>query len=279
MPGALRPASRRSSNGPDRLRYAIYFLPDPATTIAALAARWFGRDMETGAVYRPPITHGLDASEQERLVATPRRYGFHATLKAPFHLAPGRSRDELLGAFRQFARAASPVRIPVVSLTRMRRFFAFVPAVNDEELAMLGSDAIHFFERFRAPLSAQEEARRRASGLSRSQNRHLEHYGYPYVLDEFRFHLTLTGPIEEHRAKGVWAALEAFFQPVLGRDLAVDRVGLVVEPAPGSALQVLAVAPLGDPLAFTRRAVHVEAHYGEIGFVRALATPHSRRTR
>ncbi len=266
----------RSSNGSNELRYAIYYVPDPATELAMLGARWLGRSIETGATFGPPATRGLDVSDHARLVAAARRYGFHATLKAPFHLAEGRTRDELLSAFRSFARAACRVRIPVISVGRLRRFIALVPALHDEDLTRLATDAEHHFERFRAPLSPQDAARRRGSGLTPRQLRNLERYGYPFILNEFRFHLTLTSPVDHDNAATVERAIEEFFKPVLGRDLVIDRVALVEERVPGGDFTVAAVAALGDPLAYTRRAMHVEAHYGEIGFVRPTVGRHNR---
>lgn len=250
------------------MRYAIFYLPDPDTEIAGLGARWLGRDIETGTRYAAPVIDGLGVHEHERLVAGPRRYGFHATLKAPFRLPPRRTREELLGSFRAFARAASPVRIPVLSLARLRGLFALVPAVTDEDLLMLGSDAEHHFEQFRAPLTPQESRRRRTAGLSARQLRHVDRYGYPFVLDEFAFHMTLSAPVKDNEVDQLSAALERFFQPIIGRGILVDRVALVMETAPGVDFNVLAVAPLGDPLAYTRRAVHMEAMHGEVGYTR-----------
>lgn len=254
------------------MRYAIYYLPDPETDIAALGARWLGRDIETGRRLSIPADAGTEADAHERLVAVPRRYGFHATLKAPFRLAEGRSRDGLVAAFRDYARSISPVRVPVLSLARLRRFFALVPAVKDEELQMLASDAEHHFEPFRAPLTQEEFERRRAGGLSDRQNRHLERYGYPFVLDEFRFHLTLTAAVEEREVDAVAGALERVFQPVLGRALAIDRIALVVEPGPAADFTVLETASIGDPLAYTRRVVHAEAMHGDLGYIRPQAS-------
>lgn len=256
------------------MRYAIFFLPEPDSEIAALGARWLGRHMETGARFGAPDLDAIDASTHARITSGPRRYGFHATLKAPFGLAEGRTREELIAAFRGFSRSVSPVRIPVLSLARLRGVFALVPAINDSDLEMLGSDAEHHFEPFRAPLTPQEAQRRAAGGLTSRQARHLERYGYPFVLDEFRFHLTLTGPLANKELALLAGALEEFFQPVIGRGLLVDRVALVMETAPASEFVVLAVAPLGDPLAYMRRAVHVEAHYGETGHLRPSARFH-----
>lgn len=240
------------------MRYAIFFIPDPDSEFARLGMRWLGRDIESGTRFPSPAARNLSAAKHDALVAEPRRYGFHGTLKAPFRLARGWRREDLLASFRRFAREATPVRIPVLSLVRMRRFFALAPAGNDPELEMLGADAEYHFEPLRAPLSPKEEARRSPPGLTERQRALLARYGYPYVLDEFRFHLTLTGPVKEADAAAVREALETAFQPVIGRSVTVDRVALAVQTAPDSDLSVLAVAPIGDPLAHTWRAMRLE---------------------
>lgn len=257
------------------MRYAIFFLPAPDSEFAEIGARWLGRDIENGTRYAAPVVDGLSADEHEGLVSGPRRYGFHATLKAPFRLPPDLSREALLTAFRSFARSSNPVRIPVLSLVRLRRFFTLAPAVTNDELLMLGSDAEHHFERFRAAQTPQESSRRRSSDLTARQLRHLERYGYPFVLDEFAFHLTVTRQIRDNEAERVRDVLESVFQPVIGRGLQVDRVALVMETAPGDEFSVLAVAPLGDPLAYMRRVVHAEAMYGEVGYTRQSLAPHN----
>ena len=49
---------------------------------------------------------------------------------------------------------------------------------------------------FARPPGAAELERRRKAGLSAAQEKMLLRWGYPYVLDEFRFHLTLTGRLQ-----------------------------------------------------------------------------------
>jgi hypothetical protein len=66
------------------------------------------------------------------------------------------------------------------------------------------------FDRFRAPTTDEDIAKRVARGLNKRQRELLDLYGYPYVMDEFRFHVTLTGRLEEDdrkRARAVLAPL------------------------------------------------------------------------
>ncbi len=215
------------------MRHAVYYAPDPDEPLHALAAQWLGRDAVTGEAVEPPDLMPHD--EHAALVAAPARYGFHATLKAPFVLADGFGEDDLAAAVDELAGEVGAVRIPVLSLRRLGRFFALVPAVPSQPLNDLAARVVADLDRFRAPPAEAELARRReATELTGPQEANLRRWGYPYVMDEFRFHLTLTGPVPAERAERVEAALAEHFEPVIGRSLVVDRLCVFVEPAPGA---------------------------------------------
>ncbi|MEJ8571031.1 DUF1045 domain-containing protein [Microbaculum marinum] len=241
------------------MRYAIYFVPDPDSELFDTGTRWLGYDIETGTTFSAPVIAGLEAAAWSRLVGEPARYGLHATLKAPFRLAEGTDEAELVDALRGFARSVTPVRLPVLSLINMRGFFALMPAIRDGQVEDLSAGAVRAFERFRAPLGEGDIARRRSAGLSPRQNELLDRWGYPYVLEEASFHMTLTGRVEADETQRVEAILTDVFEPVIGRALTVDRVAIAVEREPGAPFEVLAAAPLGHPLAYTRRVVQLDA--------------------
>jgi hypothetical protein len=180
-------------------------------------------------------------------------------LKAPFRLADGTSESDLVDALRDFARSVTPVRVPVLSLINLRGFFALMPAVRDEPVEDLSAKAVRAFDAFRAPPSEAEIARRRSAGLTERQQALLDRWGYPYVLEEASFHMTLTGRVSADEAPGIEEMLSEFFASVIGCPLAVDRVALAVEREPGARFEVLAAATLGHPLAYTRRAIQLDA--------------------
>jgi hypothetical protein len=72
-------------------------------------------------------------------------------------------------------------------------------------------------------------ARRRAAGLTPAQERNLIEWGYPYVLDEFRFHLTLTGSLADPEAEAAMAALSPLTEPLCRDALAVREICLFGE--------------------------------------------------
>ncbi len=200
--------SKNSTPGLER--YAIYYAPADDTPIWRFGIHWLGRDPARGQTLPQPAVPGLSAEALAAATASPRRYGFHATLKPPFRLADGRTPDELRAAAAAFAAGRPSFDAPPVSVQRIHRFQALALTAPSPALDRLAADAVEAFDRFRARPSEAELTRRRARGLSDRQERYLRQWGYPYVFDEFRFHMTLLGAI---RDEAVHDAVTAYLQP------------------------------------------------------------------
>ncbi len=224
------------------MRVAIYATPAPESALARLAAAWLGRDAFTGAATRAPDPR------RDPLVAEPARYGFHATLKAPFRLKDDGDLDALVDRLGAFCAGRPRPMIGNLVLSRLGAFFAIVPAEAEPALAALEAEVLDAFEPFRAPLTEAEIAARRPDRLNARQLSHLRRWGYPFVLDEFRFHMTVTGSVPES-AEDPSRDLDAHFAAVLGRPLPLDGLGLFVEPTPGAPFRVHAFHPLGPATA------------------------------
>ncbi|MEO9339744.1 DUF1045 domain-containing protein [Mesorhizobium sp. SB112] len=210
------------------MRVAIYFTPAQDDPLTQNAAHWLGRDAFDG---KP--TRG-DDPESDAIVADPARYGFHATLKAPFHLAAGKTLAELNTALASFSSTRAGISLGPLSLTRIGSFLALTPHEKSDALAALEADVRTAFEPFRASLTEAEIARRRPDKLSTRQRQNLEHWGYPHVGPDFRFHMTLTGPIDETALGLAENRLRAQFGDLLDRAVVVDALSLFVEPEPRS---------------------------------------------
>lgn len=214
------------------MRAAIYYTPGSATDLARLAATWLGRDAFTGEVAR-----AADPWRDAR-VAEPARYGFHATLKAPFRLAAGTTLDGLSEALAAFCAARAGLMIRRLVIGRLGGFLALVPAAPEPALGALEAEVVRAFEPFRAPLTAEEVALRHPTRLTARQRAYLERWGYPFVLDEFRFHMTLTGSLADEDAPAAERALADHFGAVLDRPLLLEGVGLFVEGEAGVPFRV-----------------------------------------
>ncbi|WP_438990727.1 DUF1045 domain-containing protein [Lentibacter sp.] len=167
-------------------RYAIYDCPEGA--LGAFGAAWLGSG--------------------RALVERPARYGFHATLKAPFALAEGQSEGALAGALKALAAGLSPVGV-TLELARLGSFFALVPQSHSEPLTRLAGASVLELEAFRAPMTAAEYERKLRPSMSAQKLKNLKRWGYPYVLEDFRYHLTLTGPVAQAERASVRAELDA----------------------------------------------------------------------
>ncbi len=167
-------------------RYAIYYLP-PSGPFARWGAEWLGWDAETGRALSHPLY-------TDALVAPARKYGFHATLKAPFRL--NGTPENLEAAVGDLAARLHPVTTGRLELARLGDFLALVPQGDLMALNDLVGQVVAFLDPFRAPMTASDMARRRPETLAPRQRALLERWGYPHVMEEFRFHMTLTGPCD-----------------------------------------------------------------------------------
>jgi hypothetical protein len=230
-------------------RFAIYAAPGTASSDAAgalvreKAEQWLGRSISGGPV-APGIPAGWTRESIDAITADARRYGFHGTLKAPFYLAEGRTAEELDATVARFAAGHAGAVIPRLSLVRMGAFFALVPGAEAPGLHALADEVVKAFDGFRAPTTDAELARRFRAPLTPRQRELLGAWGYPYVLDEFLFHLTLTERIPEERQPEVERTLSDWFAGSLGAAVPVDALALFTEAEPGAPFVLHAVHPL-----------------------------------
>ena len=221
------------------MRYALYFLPGPGH-LRELATSWLGYDIVTGRAAKRSQTMMDLVPDLDELTAVPRRYGLHATLKAPFRLAVGSTEAELRKALADFARTLRPVILPGLALTEMDSFLCLVPRGDTDEPARLAGFLVRKFDRFRAPLEEKDRQRRMAKGLTAQEKVHLEQWGYPYVMENFRFHISLTGPVADTGSlQELRRLLEVYLTPALRQPLLIDSLALVREPAPKAPFELI----------------------------------------
>ena len=225
-------------------RFALYWAPPEESPLGRFGSGWLGRNAAGCPAGPRPELVGWSVVELEQIVTTPRRYGFHATLKPPFRLAAGQEPDDLENAVAEMAASLQPVELPGFDIAPLGRFIALRPCEDTAALNALAHDCVQGIDRFRATPGDTELAKRRAAGLSERQDRYLRRWGYPYLFEEFRFHLTLTGPMEA----GPQARLAAGLNEIAGQALGPAQLGdlsLFVEPEPGARLLLKRRFPLG----------------------------------
>ncbi|MEN0079754.1 MAG: DUF1045 domain-containing protein [Pseudomonadota bacterium] len=228
-------------DGTDFARYGVYFTAKGA--LAEFGAAWLGWDVAAGCARPHPPVDGLPVPVAE-LTETPRRYGFHATLKPPFRLRDPETAEALGDALSEVAAGVEPVELAGLRVATLGSFVALVPEGDVTRLNALAGRLVTGIDRFRAPPSAAELDRRRARGLTPRQEEMLTRWGYPYVLDEFRFHMTLTGRLSAADAEQVQEALAPKIEPLVPSPVRIDDVTLVGEDAAGRFHEIARV-PLG----------------------------------
>jgi len=228
----------------DGRRYAIYFAPSTESALYRFGTAWLGRDGFTGAEFDSPLLDGLPLERWRRVTAAPKLYGFHATLKPPFHLSSDTSADELVADIERFANAHESFEAPPLRLARIARFLALVPQASSPALSALADACVRDFDRFRALPGADELARRERAGLTSRQRELLAHWGYPYVLDEWRFHMTLASGLDRNEADELCPILERLGSPYSDAPLVVDAICLFEQPAPQASFRGVRRFPL-----------------------------------
>lgn len=212
-------------------RYAVYFAPEPGSPLARFGAAWLGYDVATGEAVEQPAPPGISAERLRHITAEPRRYGFHATLKPPFVLADGSAPDALAEAAEALAQGLPAFAAPPLQLSRLSGFLALTLSGRCPAMQHLADRCVSELDAFRAPPSAVELARRRRANLSPRHEALLVRWGYPYVMDEFRFHMTLTARLDAEESAVVERALVPLVAPLCATPLAVDALSLFHQPS------------------------------------------------
>jgi putative phosphonate metabolism protein len=209
------------------MRYAIYYTPDSESLFHKLGSSWLGRDAYTNA----EIQHADLRLTEYTMDAC--RYGFHGTLKAPFRMKESVSFASFESALRNLANQHESFQAGQLELRIIDGFLALVPEGESVALSHLAADCVQHLDDFRIPPGEAELRKRRSSGLTDTQDALLQRWGYPYVFEEFQFHITLTSRLSDEEAAWILPIAQTHFAPVLGHNLSVDAVSLLVEPDDG----------------------------------------------
>jgi putative phosphonate metabolism protein len=220
-------------------RLALYWAPAYDDPLHRLGSAWLGRDAESGAPVPQPALPGLDIAE---LTAAPRGYGLHATLKPPFRLAV--SWVEAIRAAEALADATAPFDLPPLAVRDLDGFLALREAAPCPALHALADACVEALDPCRAPLTEAEVARRHKAGLNPRQAALLERFGYPYVREEWRFHVTLTRRLTAEEKAVVLPAVTAHLGEAAARPRRVTELPLFTQAKAGAPFLIAERLPL-----------------------------------
>ena len=212
------------------IRLAIYYTPPPDTPLTDMARRWLGRDNTNLRCRDQEPPANLPVSRFREIIASPFHYGFHGTIKPPFHLHDGVTIEAVQERLESFAANQQSFVLPNLEVRAINNFICLRPTRESNTLNNLAARVVEAFDDFRLPPGSEELAGRRGAGLSSRQERLLTIWGYPYVMEEFRFHLTLTGNIAEHSERALLAEeLSQRFPPEALAGLPFSALSLFLE--------------------------------------------------
>ena len=221
-------------------RYALYYAPEADTPLWRFGSSVVGYDAVTGEDKSVPDFAGLLAERWLDLTSEPRKYGFHATLKAPFFLAVGVDEEALKVALQRFAEKTPAVATVGLDVSPIGPFLALTPLGDANEINALASLVVNHFDAFRAPLSTADRERRLKSPLTSRQTDYLDRFGYPYVHEEFRFHMTLTGPLHADDRGAMRKTLaDAYSVEAAPGTLTIDRICLFRQETPAARFRII----------------------------------------
>lgn len=219
------------------MRYGLYYAPAEGSAFWQLGSAWLGRDAASGRAVAQPDVPGI----AER-TAAPRRYGLHATLKAPFALAEGVTEAAFLAAVEAWAADQTPFALPPLAVGCLGDFVALRPTAACPALEAVAAACVRDLDRFRRPPTTPELARRNPDALDARERGYLDAWGYPYVLDAYRFHITLSDSIADATERNAFAATAATW--MAAADLSAEAVSEVC---------VFAETVAGEPFIIMRR--------------------------
>jgi len=233
-----------ASLGSSFARYAIYYIPRPGTALAAFGRSWFGRAND-GATLQAFSTMGLPSSGFAKILSMPGRYtGLHAIFRAPFALRDGVGLEDLKARLVTFAARRKAVETGPLTLARCGRYLVLRPIEPMPAFDWLAAQCVNAFEDFAADPNDEDSDDHRH--LSPYQRLLLKSFGHPHVMSEYRFSITLTGPLDTSHLERVAQALWPVIDDICAEGVTVDGLSLFGDTGGRSPMRMIGRYRLGS---------------------------------
>jgi hypothetical protein len=207
------------------VRYAIYYTPRPGTQLAAFGRSWFGRAND-GVTLQAFSEAGL-AGACPKLSGSNGNYpGLHAVFRNHFRLREGIGTDALKGRLISFARRRRPVETGPLTLARAGRYLVLRPVEAKPALDWLAAQCVAAFDGYVTASGSAEKEAHDDEALNDHQRLLLNSFGDPHVLSEYRFQITLTGPLDGAHLERVAQALWPMLEEICADGVLVDGLSL-----------------------------------------------------
>lgn len=227
-------------------RYALSYVPEKGSLLADFGRTWLGRDIDSQEFFEQPVVNGISVSRLAELTHWRRSDGLHGVLKPPFQINPGSSTNGFLDTAHLFAKFLKPVEIPQLEVNVIGKFIALTPTIASRDLVSLASECVRVFEGFRQPVNANMDRRYRQEKLTVYQNRMLKHWGYPYVMEEFRFFIPLTDRIEDDQERAdCTAAITALSKKAIRNPVHIRHLTVLAQDSRRDPMGIVERIPFG----------------------------------
>ena len=219
-------------------RYAVYFSPPEESALSKFASSWLGWNAQNAQKMSRPILKRLNSDIAE-LTKLQSSYGFHGTLKPPFSIVKTKDENDLKYAILKLSQSIKKFEISTIRLKILNGFVAIVAADENNEIKNLAKKCVQELDSFRQLEPLKKVQKRRSTGLSKSEEFNLQKWGYPYVMDSFRFHLTLTRRLNPEESKNVMEVLAAELSEILRASLPIRDICLFGESDTSGNFQII----------------------------------------
>ena len=172
-------------------------------------------------------------------MASGRYGGLHAAFKAPFALREDIGPDGLRARLVSFTDRRKPLQTGPLTLARAGRFLVLRPVKPTPALDWLAAQCASAFDDFTTPIGESERRERQGQSLSDYQLLLLESFGDPHVLSEYRFSITLTGPLDGAHLERVTQALWPVLDEICAAGVTIDALSLFGDPGGRSAMRLI----------------------------------------
>jgi len=238
-----RVAAMTEPNTPSSARFAIYFAPDAASALWRFGSSVLGYDADTGLDVPFPDETPFDQPGWPTQTSDPRTYGFHATLRAPFHVRARFAEQDVVHCARGIAASQTEFVLGDLEIAIIKGFIALVPVAAPPALIELEAACVRQCAGLAAPLSDTDRGRRLTATLTQRQRDNLDRYGYPYVFEDFRFHMTLTNRLPPQEAQRVAAQLGRLYAGIAA-PVKIGSLSVFHQPHRQARFRIIARLPL-----------------------------------
>lgn len=220
-------------------RYAIYFAPQNGTPLAQFGRTWFASDPHFPDKTIQRRNYGLEPDTAQRITKKPERYSFHATIKAPFRLHKKQTIQDLQNKLAEFARRQRTFSLHGLALTQLENCLVLATPTANPEINDLAAQCVSEFDLFRAETTPADHARRKSEQLTPEQRALLDLWGYPYVFEEFHFHMTLTGPLTQREIEEITPILAPALKDISLGQVEISSICLFGDPGEGKTFRLI----------------------------------------